>query len=827
MKLLYKILLLILFIPGCCPDNPRDIVFTNNEKITVNISTDADYLIQWAASDLADDFEKILDRAPEVNKTNSVKSGKKTDIYIACYNDSLYKELPFNLDDDLKGKWEKYIIKQHKCKVYIIGSDLRGTVYGVFELANRMGVSPWKWWADVVPEKQERIKIDLPERGIISSPSVQYRGIFLNDEDWGLQPWAAKTFEPETGDIGPKTYEKVFQLLLRLKANTIWPAMHHCTKAFFSVPGNKEMAEKYHIAISTSHCEPMLCNNVYEWDVKKNGSFNYFTNSKNVKKYWNKRIENTKDGNNFITLGMRGIHDDEMEGDASTEEKVEIMEQIITDQREILEKTLKKPADSIPQLLIPYKEVLDLYNNGLKVPDDVTLMWTDDNYGYIRRLSDEEEQKRSGGSGVYYHISYWGRPHDYLWLSTTQPGLIWYEMKRAYENDARKIWILNVGDIKPNEYDMEFFLDMAWNVYSINQKTIYNHLENWSQREFGQRSYKQIAKVLDEYYRLAMLRKPEYMGWSRTEPKTPVFKTEFNSSANNNEVIRRIQNYKELAQSVQQIKKHIPEANSDAFFQLVEYPVKGAAFMNYKFLYSQLANETCDTNQQKKYYNLALEAFDSIKSLTNIYNNSISNGKWKEMMDFQPRKLAVFDMPPLHPQLTADSDSTNNTDKTKKHTIEPIFIQAYEYNTSYAPKGFYWYSVDGLGYSNKSLTVFPLKNVTFDKVLPWTEYQFHVKEAGEYIIEVRFLPTHANNFDYKAILQINKSDTVEFNLNTKGRSPEWKTNVLRNFKAVYLPVTFEETGYQTLKIFVNQTGIVIDQIAINPKDYPPYYEIPK
>ncbi len=819
MKFTTKILVVLFIVAGCSPQSSRDFILTGKNEFSINIANNADSLIQWAANDLAGNLGEIINNQPEVKQTESVTKGrKKLAVYIACYNDELGTNIPLKVADELRGQWEKFIIMKQDNNLYIIGSDIRGTVYGVFELAERLGISPWKWWADVTPTPQERIKVDIPADGITESPSVQYRGIFINDEDWGLQPWAAKTFEPETGDIGPKTYEKVFQLLLRLKANTIWPAMHSCTQAFYTIPGNREMAEKYHISVGTSHCEPMLCNNLMEWDEKKSGDYNYFENKNNILNYWQKRITATKEGNNIITLGMRGVHDDAMEGDASEEEKVKILGQIINDQREILKNTILKPLDSIPQVIVPYKEVLSLYNKGLKVPDDVTLMWTDDNYGYIRRRSNAEEQAREGGSGVYYHLSYWGRPHDYLWLSTAQPGLIWYEMKRAYADDARKIWIVNVGDIKPAEYDMEFFLDMAWNINEIPVTGIYQHLTNWCQREFGNKGYNQIAKIMDEYYRLAMLRKPEYMGWSQTEPITSVKLSQFNSHANEDEVNRRINAYKQLVQSVERVKKHIPKEKEDAFFELVEYPVRGAALMNYKMLYTQLASEATDTMQKKDFYSLAKNAYDSIQVITATYN-TLANGKWDGIMDSRPRKLPVFDMPVLDSLESTSADSVYEPDQ------QPVFIQGYEYSTAYAPIGYYWTPIKGLGYSNNSLTVFPLKAAVFKEKLPWSEFQFHIKEPGKYTIEVRFLPTHSNKFDDKAILQVNNNDTVSFNLNTKGRSEEWKINVLRNYQAIYLPVEFEKSGNKSLKIYVNQTGIVIDQIAITPENYPEYYEI--
>ena len=444
-----KILLLIFSISSinvfCQNKNASDFVIADsNHAVNIYIDKNADPLIIWAVNELADDVKELTGKRPEIMQADSFS---KNGIYIGEASNALFKNR--KEQKELLNQWEKFSIKKEKDNLVITGSDVRGTVYAIFEISDRLGISPWKWWADVHPIKQEKLSLKLSGKNIITSPSVQYRGIFLNDEDWALQPWAAKTFEPETGDIGPKTYEKIFQLLLRLKANIIWPAMHPSTKGFFRIAGNKEMAQKYHIVIGSSHAEPMLRNNVDEWKPKIYGDYNYFTNKAKVDQYWQERLDELKSAKNetIMTLGMRGVHDSKMEGAKDLNESISMVEKIIGNQREMLSNTFKKPLAEIPQAFVPYKEVLELYDNGLKVPSDITLVWPDDNYGYIRRLSNEEEQKRTGGSGVYYHISYWGRPHDYLWLSTMQPGLIWYEMNKAYQNGANKMWIVNVGDV--------------------------------------------------------------------------------------------------------------------------------------------------------------------------------------------------------------------------------------------------------------------------------------------------------------------------------------------------------------------------------------------
>ncbi|TDW44647.1 glycosyl hydrolase family 67 [Flavobacterium sp. 270] len=764
---------------------------------TIYIDKNTDLLIVWAVNEMADDIKELTGKRPEIIQTNSFS---KSGIYIGQISDALFKNK--TNQKKLSGQWEKFSIQKEKENLIITGSDIRGTVYAIFEITEQLGISPWKWWADVNPIKKEKLSLQLPQNGIISSPSIQYRGIFLNDEDWGLQPWAAKTFEKETGDIGPKTYEKIFQLLLRLKANTIWPAMHPSTKGFFTIYGNKEMAQKYHIVIGSSHAEPMLRNNVDEWKPKINGDYNYFTNKTQVDKYWQDRLDELKSAKieTIMTLGMRGVHDSKMEGAKDLQESIAMVEKIILNQREMLSNTFNKPLNQIPQAFIPYKEVLELYDNGLKIPDDITLVWPDDNYGYIRRLSNENEQKRAGGSGVYYHISYWGRPHDYLWLSTTQPGLIWYEMTKAYQNGANKMWIVNVGDIKPAEYDTEFFLDLAWNINSIKWDGINDYLKKWISREFSENISEELSFVLNEYYRLAFLRKPEFMGWSQTEPTTAVKLSDFSVE----ESMDRLKSYNTLIKKVDSLETFVPKERKDAWFQLVEYPVKGSAYMNHKFLYWNLAAITTNADQKEKYAVLSSKAYKKIEELTDFYNTKLSGEKWNYIMSMHPRNLPVFD------SLKRSSFSKEVSVKT----INAIEIQANQFVSKKETNDYQWKTINGLGFSNNAITLFPFQQHYFKTEKPSVFYEFEIESAGNYEIEVHLLPTHSNNFDHEIGIQLDENPAQFFKINTKDRDNTWKENVLRNSAIVKLPVSNLSKGKHKIKIEVNQTGIVLDRLLI-------------
>ena len=337
----------------------------------------------------------------------------------------------------IRGRKDAFCLKAYDGHLYAVGADDRGTAYALLEISRLAGVSPWVWWNDASPIRKPVLEI-ADDYSVYHVPSVEYRGIFINDEDWSLQPWSWQTFEKgqKAGTIGVRTYKEIFGLLLRLRANTLWPAMHPSTVPFYFVEGAKEVADSFGIVMGTSHCEPLMRNNVGEWDESVRGPYNYITNRNSVLDYWRERLEEAGGYENIYTIGMRGIHDGHMEGVKTMDERVGALRQVICDQRELLKEYVCPEVTSVPQLFVPYKEVLEIMDNGLEVPDDVTLMWCDDNYGHITRLSDSIQQERKGGAGIYYHLSYWGRPHDYLWLGTTQPGLIYSEMLNAYKHNA-------------------------------------------------------------------------------------------------------------------------------------------------------------------------------------------------------------------------------------------------------------------------------------------------------------------------------------------------------------------------------------------------------
>lgn len=610
-------------------------------------------LVNIAAGLFADDVHRVTGKKPNVIN-DAAKLGTNAVIIGSIGHSALVDQLiASGMVDvtDVKGKWETYKIQvvdkplpNVQSALVIVGSDRRGAAYGVFTVSEAIGVSPWVWWADAAPAHRDALVIN-PATVTSKPPSVKYRGIFINDEDWGLQPWAAKTFEPETNDIGPKTYAKIFELLLRLKANFCWPAMHPSTKAFNIYPQNKVVADDYAIVMGSSHCEPMLRNNVTEWGQARAASYNYVTNRDGVLDYWRKRVEENGKFENVYTLGMRGIHDSDMAGGGTREERVARLNAIMADQRKMLADLVNPDVTKIPQIFCPYKEVLTLYQAGAVPAEDVTLVWSDDSHGYIRQLATPQEQKRSGGFGVYYHLSYWGRPHDYLWLGTIPPALVWEELSKAYDYQSRNLWVINVGDIKPAEIGLTFAMAYAYDTTKYDASTIQNFLTDFAAQTFGKDKASEIAEVLQEYYELNFQRKPEHMGFNQSQnPTTPPGRTQFSGVNNGDEVAQRLARFAALRAKSDAIYASLPQDQRDGFYQLVAYPVRGSASMNEMILNTDLNHLYAAQGRASApdYAARAQAAYAEIGKETEFYNTTLAGGKWKNMMVSNPRRLPVF-----------------------------------------------------------------------------------------------------------------------------------------------------------------------------------------
>ena len=617
--------------------------------VTADILTDpADFkVVSIAAQCLTADIEQITGRKPDiVGKPASPHAVIIGTVGNSRIIDSLIASRQIDVRH-IRGKWESFIITTVRNPVpgiaqaiVIAGSDRRGTAFGVFDLSETIGVSPWSWWADVTPPHRDSLYL---KPGIASHgpPAVKYRGVFLNDEDWGLQPWAAKTFEPDAGTVGPKTYARIFELMLRLRANTLWPAMHECTTPFHLVPGNNAVADDYAIVLGSSHAEPMLRNNVGEWTAPKQ-NYNYLTHRDQVLGYWEERVRQRSAGESLFTLGMRGIHDSPIVGPKNQKERIKTLESIFKDQDNLLNKHL---GTGTSRIFCPYKEVLADYEAGLKIPDDVTLVWPDDNFGYIRHFPTPMEQQRPGGSGVYYHLSYLGSPLSWLWFDSLPPALIWSEMHKAYELGARTFWIANVGDLKGNELSTEYFLRLAWNADTYGPDSGQRFLKQAAARDFGAPNADAIADLWARHQALAFARKPEHLQWHI--PLTPYQP----STLTTDEITSRLSAYDMLASDAAKICQTLPQ---DSTFQLITYPIDSARAANQRYFQLELARR--EPAAAAQHIEAATAADREIATLTRRYNEDISNGKWRGIMTaggVSPRDWLRFQPDPFSNQLKA------------------------------------------------------------------------------------------------------------------------------------------------------------------------------
>lgn len=714
---------------------------------------------------------------------------------------------------DVKGKWEAYGLavvekpfKGVKRALVAFGSNPRATAYSLFEISKLMGVSPYVWWADVIPEKRDQLYATSGAT-TIGEPSVKWRGIFINDEDWGLMPWAAKNIDSEYNNIGPNTYAKVMELLLRLRANVLWPAMHLCSQAFWDNKDNLPVAKKYDIALGSSHCEQMLRDNEWEWRryEDKTGTYdnwNYVDNKEKIQRYWEDRVKESKGFSAMYTLGMRGVHDWGISGYPTTEDKVRGLTEIIDYQRSLLDKHIGDPT-TVPQIFIPYKEVLDAYNAGLQVPDDVILTWVDDNHGYIRQLPTPEEQKRRGGHGVYYHLSYWGTPADYLWLCSTSPSLISYELVKGYENGIKDLWVINVGDIKPAEAELEFCMDLAWDVDAWRPEKAHEYNRHWMRKTFGEETADELAEIRKEYYELGAAGKPEHI---------------FNVTFTDGEMNDRIDRYALLSEKTDEIAHRIPARLRDAYFELVEYLVKGAYNMNVMTFRAKQSLDLAKQGNKAKALAYAAEAekaYNEIARLTDKYNKGIANGKWDGMMDSKPRRLSQFELPP---RATADFKGSVEYHKSEK-------VNARQQAAGYKASRGEITEMPGLGTGEGSVAVWPMDYTDYSDGrigdAPYVEYLIPVSK-GENKIEVRFVPSfpvHSGE-NLNVALSIDGGEPRTYSLKTVATEGKWNHTVLQGYNDATAIYTSPANGQIKLRVSFLNPGIALSEIVVKSEEKP-------
>ena len=584
-------------------------------------------------------------------------------------------------------KKETFYIGVHDRRIVVMGSDGRGTAYGILELSRLAGVSPWVWWGDVKPEQHGRLAMSDNFK-TIQSPSVEWRGICLNNEEWSLRPWAHERMDTRLrkGDIGPRTYKKIFELLLRLRGNIIWPANGEGTTAFSRVRGNREVADSCGIIVGSSN----------------------------------------------------------------------------------------------------------------RLPDDVTMLWGDDNYGYLTRMPNEKGKGGKGAAGVYYHLSYQGQPNDYLWLSTTQPGLIFNEMRTAYDMGAKGMWMAEVHDPKVAAYGLSLFMDMAWNIEYVHANTVQEHLLAWLKQQFGKEVGEQLLPAMTEFYRLTGNRRPE-------------FTAEFNALAFGNELERYLADYQKVKKMVDNAERNIRPELKDAFFAAIKYPVYCASAMAVKQLEAQesrlLARPQSFHIDDEALESAArsINAYREIQQLTAYYNQKMAGGKWHNSMSMAPRALPVFGEPVLPDRLSEEEiQKYGAPEKYQAKLKQEICIVRNASSYSAATEGIT--PIEMLGHSMKAIAL--PKDGQLD-------YNFNIDKRGDAVLRVAVIPTHSTEQgDIRFAVSIDGGEAQVFSLKAPDRSDGWKQQVMRG-QAVCTMHTYLGWGAHTLSIKALDPHIIVDQWMID------------
>jgi len=611
-------------------------IVSKTEAANIVYDTSENILVKKSAEFLSHDIERVSAKRPVVSAVENFQCSNMIIIATIGRNpliNKLVEEKKLNIDA-LKGQWERFIIKTIekpfpgvKQALVIVGSDRRGAAYGVFTLSQKMGVSPWYWWADVPVEKHDAIYLEKCNY-ISSSPSVKYRGIFINDESPAFRNWAKEKF----GGINHRCYEKIFELLLRNKANYIWPSMWLPTMFYVDDPLNPQTADDYGIVTGTSHHEPMTrAHN--EWGVFDGGEWNYKNNKEKLQEFWRGGFERVGNYETIVTVGMRGDGDEGM----SEETAVDLLKTIINDQRRIISDVTGKPAKETPQLWAIYKEVQDYYDKGMRVNDDITVLFSDDNWGNIRYLPKKNERNSSSKYGMYYHFDYVGAPISYRWLNVTQIERVWEQMKLTYEHGVDEIWIANVGDIKPMELPISFFLDFAWDPDAIQAEDLPGYYVSWAKQQFGSEHAKEIAGILSLYTKYNARRTPEML-------TATTYSTE-----NYREADRIVEEYRQLLGKSSSIYEQLSEEYKSSYYQLVQSPVEMCANLNEMYVAAGKNGYygVRGAASANYYAGKVKELFEKDVQLTQKYHG-LEDGKWNHMMSQTHIGYTYWNHPPLN-----------------------------------------------------------------------------------------------------------------------------------------------------------------------------------
>lgn len=777
-----------------------------------------------AAKDLQTDIQKVTGKLPNLS---TIETFGEFEIVIGTVGtskkiDQLISSKKINAKD-LKGKWESFVIttienSKSKKQLIIAGIDRRGTIYGIYEISKQLGVSPWYYWNDV-PVKKRSSAYVIPGYFASGEPKVKYRGIFINDEEPAFGTWARTKF----GGINSKMYANMFELLLRLRANYLWPAMWG--KAFNEDdPLNPKVADEYGIVMGTSHHEPMM-RAQKEWGNHRkeygNGEWNYHTNKEALLKFWEDGFNRNKNYDNLVTMGMRGDGDEPMTDLGSAEANFKQLEQIMTDQRKVIEKVTGKPVKKTPQLWALYSEVLEYYDQGMKVPDDVIILLCDDNWGNVRRLPELNSKKHSGGYGMYYHVDLHGAPRAYQWLNMTQIPHMWEQLQLTYSYGVDKIWILNVGDLKPNEYPMDFFLNMAWNPTSFTQDNLENYSVKFAEEHFGKTNAKEIAEIINLYCKYN----------SRVSAEMLNHKT---YNLQSGEFLQVRDSYLALETRALRQFINLEEVYKDTYKQIVLHPVRAMANL-YDMYYAVAMNHKLAAEKDLKanyWADYADECFARDAEYTKDYNLNISNGKWNHMMDQTHIGYKSWDEPkegnikPTVYRITKEEAKTGGYIFEEKNGV--VAIEAEHFFEVKASANTNWTVIPDLGRTLSGIALMPYTEKTTGSAIT---YQFNLKtQPSEVKIHFIFdstLPFRKGGHSVKVYLDKNNSKIIGLN-----QDLTWANNYTKMYPAAAARIvekveTFvvpaNQNGNFTLTVEPLDPGIVLHKIIIDNGGYEETY----
>ncbi len=819
--------------------NAQNFVFTNptpgafpladaNGATPIYVDESDHWLVQQSAQLLAGDIEKVTGRKSAV--IHQLPSRAANLIIIGSLNRSAtIKQLATAgtlKTAGLKDKWDGYQygvisapFKGVGRALVITGSDKRGTAYGVFDITGEIGVSPWYWWADVPVVKHKQVYLK-PGVSKADAPAVKYRGIFINDEAPAFSGWTKEKF----GGVNHRMYEKMFELLLRMKANYLWPAMWG--NAFNDDDTlNPVMADKYGIVMGTSHHEPML-RAQQEWKRYGKGAWNYTTNDSVLRAFWRKGIENMGTHESIVTIGMRGDGDEPMTSGTATD----LLERIVKDQRKIIGEVTGKAPSQTPQLWALYKEVQDYYDKGMRVPDDVTLLLCDDNWGNIRKLPKKGEQ-HSGGYGIYYHFDYVGGPRNYKWINTNQIERTWEQMHLAYDYGVNRIWIVNVGDLKPMEFPINFFLDYAWKPEQWPAERLPEYYTQWATKQFGAQHAKTIGNILALYSKYNSRRKPELLS-----PDTY-------SLANYQEAERVVVEYNKLLAKAQSIAKQLPAAYHDAYYQLVLHPVQASANLNELYLvvaknreYASLRLPGTNALAERAKY---LYLKDSL--ISKYYNDTLAGGKWSHMMDQTHIGYTYWQQPltntmPEVKYLQNDNQGTVKwldslqaavgTPTTEWPGTKSVFaekngyisIEAPHYSKAVSSRGVQWQVIPNLGRTLSAVTPFPVTAGAVNPAAgtPALNYDIVLNDADSISVQVYLSPTlNFHNEGLRFAISIDDEKPQVINMHEGNFERLWNQWVADNIIIKTSKHRVSKAGAHTLKYWMVDPGVLLQKLVID------------